>query len=470
MRIRLVLASLAIAAPAAAETYHVAPGGSDDATGLDGAPWATLQRAADAVAPGDTVIVAAGEYQGFYLETSGEDGAPITFRADGEARITSDNPTTPDGINLEGASFVRIEGFTVVGATRAGIRAVLCERVELVGNVADANGRWGILTGFCDDLLIEGNECSRSGDEHGIYVSNSGDRPVVRGNVLWGNNANGLHMNGDMFAGGDGVISEALVEGNVILDNGVAGGSGINGDGVVDSVIRNNLLYGNHASGISLYRIDGGAPSTSNLVINNTVVMAEDGRWALNIQDLSTSNTARNNILFHPSPERGSIDLCAGCEAGFVSDSNVVVDRFTHGDAFLDLAGWRADTGQDAASLTASLDELFVDAAADDYALAAGSPAVDVADPDGAPDVDVAGNSRPQGAGYDIGALEQCDGDPCFDAPGPGDPGGGGGGGGGDDDGGGCCRGSPAGASSILLALLVFGVSRRRRSGAREVP
>jgi hypothetical protein len=74
-------------------------------------------------------------------------------------------------------------------------------------------------------------------------------------------------MNGDVSLGGDGIISNAQVFGNIIHGNGAAGGSGINCDGVVNSVIYNNLLYDNHASGISLYRIDGGAPSTGNKVL-----------------------------------------------------------------------------------------------------------------------------------------------------------------------------------------------------------
>jgi hypothetical protein len=305
-------------------------------------------------------------------------------------------------------------------------------------------------------VLIEDNECSRSVEEHGIYVSNSGDRPVVRHNILWGNNANGLHMNGDAEQGGDGVISGALVDGNVIYDNGVAGGSGINGDGVADAVIQNNLLYGNHASGVSLYRIDGGAPSTGNLVVNNTIVMAEDGRWAINIQDASTGNTLRNNILLHLSADRGSVDLCAGCESGFVSDHNVVVDRFSLAEQFVDLAGWRAATGQDGASLISDSAALF----GADYVLAEGSPAVDAGDPD-APDHDLAGNARPQGGGVDIGALEQCEGE-CLPPPGPG-----GGGGGGGGDGGGCCSGAPAPASSTLLALLALLTIRRARPRSR---
>ena len=215
---------------------------------------------------GDLVIVRAGHYAGLYLTTSGTATDPITFRADPGAIVDTQNPTTPDGINLEGASWIVIENFTVTGLPRAGIRAVLNNHVTIRGNTGDLNGRWGILTGFSDDLLIENNTMSRSQAEHGIYVGNSGDRPVIRRNVVWGNNANGIHMNGDLSQGGDGIISGALVEGNVIHDNGVAGGSGINCDGVQSSLIRNNLLYNNHASGISLYQIDGGQPARNNQV------------------------------------------------------------------------------------------------------------------------------------------------------------------------------------------------------------
>ncbi|MGE3545045.1 MAG: right-handed parallel beta-helix repeat-containing protein, partial [Kofleriaceae bacterium] len=244
MRLPVTTLVVALAASVSyAETFHVATTGSNSAAGTDAAPWATLQHAADEVGPGDTVIVHAGDYQGFNLETSGTSGAPIVFKADGDARITSNNPETTDGINLEGASYVTIEGFTITGTTRAGIRAVTCEHVTVRGVRADQNGRWGIFTGFCDDLLIEDNETSRSGAEHGIYVSNSGDRPVIRNNKSWGNNANGIHMNGDISTGGDGVISNAVVEGNIIYGNGDAGGSGINGDGEQDAIIRNNLLF-----------------------------------------------------------------------------------------------------------------------------------------------------------------------------------------------------------------------------------
>src|SRR4051812_16002194 len=80
--------------------------------------------------------------------------------------------------------------------------------------MCDQNGVWGIFSGFSDDLLIENNTASRSVNQHGIYVSNSGDRPIIRNNTLWGNHDCGIHMNDDVTQGGDGIISNALVEGS----------------------------------------------------------------------------------------------------------------------------------------------------------------------------------------------------------------------------------------------------------------
>jgi len=396
-----------------ATTYYVAPppNGDDGNPGMLGAPWATIQHAADTVQPGDTVQVRAGNYAGGYFETSGTADLPIVLENyPGESpSITDDNPTTPDGINLEGASYMTVQGFTVNGRTRAGIRAVLCEHVTIRGNTMDANGVWGVLTGFCDDLLIEGNVASNSIEQHGIYVGNSGDRPVIRGNTIFGNNANGIHMNGDISQGGDGIISNATVEDNVIFDNGLGGGSGINCDGVQDSLIRNNLIYDEHASGISLYQIDGGGPSTGNRVLNNTVLIASNGRWALNIQDAAANTTARNNILWNAHSFRGSLDISADSLAGFTDDNNAVMDRFTTdgGDTVLTLAEWQQQTGLDMHSFVATPDVLFVDAGADDYQLAATTPALDTGETRADVPTDIVGVGRPQGAGFDVGAYER---------------------------------------------------------------
>src|SRR5438067_4596443 len=255
----LLLVLAGPAGTAVAADYWVKNGGNDAAPGLSPATaWATLGHAAAVVNPGDTVHVLDGSYQGFDLRRSGTAGNPITFLAQSPSTlITADNPDTPDGINVEDAAHIVLDGFTVNDRTRAGVRVAVSQFVTVRNCHTGNNGRWGIFSGFADDFTIENNEAHHSQAEHGIYVSNSGDRPVIRRNVVHDNHANGIHMNGDLSQGGDGLISGALVEQNVIYGNGAGGGSGINMDGVTDSVVRNNLLYDNHASGVSLYRIDG---------------------------------------------------------------------------------------------------------------------------------------------------------------------------------------------------------------------
>ncbi len=458
-------------------TYVVSPSGDDNANGSAATPWRTLQHAAGRVAAGDTVQVRAGTYVGFDLRTSGTAAAPIAFIAEPGARITQRNAVTADGINIENAAYVVIQGFEIVGAPRAGIRAAVCHHVTLRGNRADQNGRWGIFTGFCDDLLIEDNECSRSVAEHGIYVSNSGDRPVIRRNRLWGNYANGVHMNGDISQGGDGIISGALVEGNVIYENGVGGGSGINCDGVQGSTFRNNLVYENHSSGISLYQIDGAAGSRNNVVVNNTIIPASNGRWSVNIKNGSTGNVVVNNILINRNTGRGSIDIASDSLQGFVSDYNLVSDRFTPDDGatFVTLAQWRASTGQDTHSSVGTVAATFVNAAGNDYHLSATSPALDRGELARAPNVDLEGHPRPLGAGVDIGAYERCPDTSCApqgtgDGGVPGGTDGGTVGDGGTGDvparGCGCQQGGPA--AMVAAALFVSALARsgsRRRSG-----
>ena len=398
-----------VASAAQATDYFVKNGGSDGANGLSlGTAWATLQHAADLANPGDTLHVQDGSYQGFYLERSGSAGNPITFLAAGaNVQITADNGTTPDGINIENASYAVIDGFIVNNRTRAGIRTALSSFITVRNCHCGYNGRWGIFSGHAYDFTIENNETHHSVAEHGIYVSNSGDRPIIRGNVSHHNYANGIHMNGDASQGEDGIISDALVEANVIYENGTAGGSGINMDGVTNSIVRNNLLYDNHASGISLYQIDGATGSTGNLVINNTIVNAANARWCMNINSGSSGNTVRNNILYNYHSFRGVITIDSSSRPGFSSDYNTVMSRFSidDGNSVIALASWQA-LGYDTHSIVATPAQLFV-VATSDFHLSDTSPALDTGTSANAPSVDVEGSPRPVGAGYDIGAYER---------------------------------------------------------------
>jgi hypothetical protein len=390
--------------------YWVGPKGRDaNGQGSRTRPWATLQYAADRVRPGDTVHVLDGDYTGFDLRRGGNQQAVVGFKAEGKrVRIVRRNQKTPDGINVEQAGYVVIDGFSVYAMPRAGVRAANSPHVTIRGIRTDHNGVWGIFTAFCDDVTIEGNHTSDSQKEHGIYVSNSGDRPIVRANTTWGNRGCGIHMNGDLSLGGDGIISHAVVESNVIFENGKGGGSGINCDGVQDSKFQNNLLYNNYSSGISLYRGDGGAGATGNSVINNTIVQAADARWAVNITDKSTNNVIANNVLLHKG-SKGSINISADSLSGFRSDYNIVVDRFSpdDGSRFISLTEWQSTTGLDRHSLVSTPQDVFVNSGSSDFHLRAGCPAIDSADPGVAPRTDLEGRARPVDARPDIGAYER---------------------------------------------------------------
>jgi hypothetical protein len=404
-RITLCTAAL-VCSTAHAGTWHVSPAGDDAATGSASAPWKTIQHAADRVQPGDTVVIHAGTYAGFEVQARGTQDAPILFTAEGDARIDGAITSDGDAVHVESSSWIEIRGLTITDAGRTAVSAIQSDHVFVRGNHLDHNAKWGAFSSFCEDFVVEGNEISRSGTQHGVYASNSADHPVIRNNYIWGNAQCGIHMNGDISYGGDGVISGAIVEGNLIRDNGRLGCSGINGDGIQGAVIRNNVLDGNHASGISLYRIDAGAPANDNQVIANTVRMASDARSAINIQNGSTGNIVRNNILIDNAANHGAIDVCASCTTGLSSDHNAIEGALLLDGTALDLATWQARTGNDMASFTTTDAALFEDPEAGDLHLRSGSPAIDRADPTGMPATDFAGTPRPQGAGYDIGAYE----------------------------------------------------------------
>ncbi|MFL5761933.1 MAG: right-handed parallel beta-helix repeat-containing protein [Thermomicrobiales bacterium] len=393
---------------AASDTFYVDTGGSNT-TGAGSAakPWKTIQFGVDHLGPGDLLLINPGTYSGpVTVEIAASAGSPVTIRGNGSGVIVNGSGADRDAVFITSSSYVTVERIKVQDATRAGMRIDNSDHITARKNTFANNGVWGLFTDFSDDLLIEGNQAYGSVAEHGIYVSNSGDRPVIRGNVVHDNNANGIHMNGDLSQGGDGIISGAIVENNVIYNNGLAGGSGINMDGVTNSVIRNNLLYNNHASGISLYKIDGAVCSHDDRVLNNTIVNATDGRWAVNIGGAGcTNNKIFNNILYTFHDYRGSIATAAAGLSSFQSDYNVVMNRFgtDTGDSVLSLSAWRG-MGYDAHSQLASPAQLFVGGG--DYHLKASSPAIDAGTSlaDVASDLD--GNSRPIGARFDVGAYE----------------------------------------------------------------
>lgn len=403
-------------ASARAETYYVAPApdGSDTNAGTEQAPFATIQKAADVAVAGDTVIVTPGTYAGAKFSTSGTPDLPIVISGMDGAIVASPGAMNSNGDNLwvRDASYVTIEGFDVMNAPRAGI-AVQGEPDEgevhgvvVRNNNCHDNTRWGIFTAYAEGVLIDGNTAAFSADEHGIYVSNSADNPVITHNEVHDNFAAGIQINADPALDGDGIITSAIVDANVIYGNGTGGAAGINLASVRFSLVTNNLLYDNHATGIALWDDEAGTEfgSKTNRIFNNTIVQAVDGRFAVSLLDGSTANSVQNNILLHLGP-RGAVEIDTSSLDMFISDYNVITPVFSVNDTFVDLTTWRS-LGLDLNSFTAPLSDLFVNVAADDYELKPDSAAIDVGRPVTGVPTDIRGVTRPQGSSFDIGAYE----------------------------------------------------------------
>jgi parallel beta-helix repeat protein len=393
-------------------TFYVATTGSDTAAGSAIAPWKTLQKAANTLVAGDTVHVAAGTYVGFnrYGKSSGTAAAPISFLADPGVVINHvpstglPNDSVAD-INIEASgNYYIIQGFTIQGAgtQKAGIRVTDSDNTQILNNAVD-RAFTGIFVSYSQGVVVQGNTCTNSTDQHGIYMS--GDQNyVVRGNTLVGNNWDGLHLN--IVDGVGTPNSGGLIENNVIRGNTL---SGMDIEGVTNSVFRNNLVYGNVKHGFTLHNLDQTGPTppcTGNLFVNNTA--AGNGMFGIQMAaGGNTANTLYNNVFFSTSSTYGSIGT-SGTPTGLVSDYNVVLNSFstTLGQSKITLAQWQSQSGQDTHSVVSSPATVFTNAAANDYRLKTGSPAVDTGTANQAPAVDIVGTSRPQGAGTDVGAYE----------------------------------------------------------------
>ena len=422
----MLLAMVLMGGAALAVTYYVSPTGDDGNPGTGEKPWRTLQYAVDAVRSGDAVLVKSGTYDGCRIRHPGKPDAVCTLRADAGAKVLV-NAAGPenrhrDNVEVEieggGAGYWIVDGLEVANSRRYGISLRHSDYVTARNCIVHHSKVTGIVTSHSDHLVIENNECFANG-EHGIYHANSGDYPIIRGNRSHDNHGCGIHMNGDVNMGGDGLITHALVEKNVIWGNGRGGGGAINCDGVSDSIIRNNLCFDNHASGITLYAIDASEGSSRNLVVNNTVVMPADGRWAITIsahegRPNPTANVVINNILLNANPRVGSLTIW-GAGALKASDLNIVTERFSADGASTiipppqwqsTLADWQVG-GHDLHSLIADARDLFINPAAHDYHLRPGSPAAGAGAP--FPDLpdDLDGAPRPQIGAWDVGCYQR---------------------------------------------------------------
>jgi hypothetical protein len=186
---------------AQAATYVVdqaAPGAADTNPGTEQKPFKTVQHAADAARPGDTIYVMAGRYdERVKVRAGGTEGKPIAFVVRPRCSVTV------TGFDLD-ASYIRVVGFEITAekpATAVQLHGSHCEILDnyihdmmtaVSGTVgkpsADSNTRdysavahnriaynkvyhceYGFILGG-EDWLVENNEVSR------LFMYASGNR------------------------------------------------------------------------------------------------------------------------------------------------------------------------------------------------------------------------------------------------------------------------------------------------------
>ena len=221
---------------------------------------------------------------------------------------------------------------------------------------------------------IRYNEAGRNG---GGIASDNHDQPLIRGNLVIGNVAG--------WNGGGIIVSgwvTSTIDANRLLSN--TGYSSL-AIAAPHFTATNNLIGHSDYGGISLWNT-----AVSGLVAHNTLV--SNARWGIRLHNASVTPTIINNIVAF-----NATGIEAGAQVSGTLDYN---DVWGNTDQNYDLPGALQPGPHSIES-----DPLFVNPAADDFHILAGSPCVD-AGTDAGVSRDFDGDLRPIGSGADIGADE----------------------------------------------------------------
>lgn len=273
-----------------ATTYYVSTTGSNGNAGTIGSPKRTLQAMWNACANTDTILMRGGTYTesagGATLDLANQGRDSVTvMNYDGEdviCEVASGNTNVWFLKNVSNCSFKKnttgsftiqhtgAHGAEVNDFTTSGIRIALRSgesNPSISGTVIDGLvikdifGN-GILTGYTGagfsataGLTIQ--NCEISGCATGIRDKN-GDGNIIQDNYI--HDQNTMHQN-DVTAGNDG------------------GANGVAVDGSTGTIIRRNVISGNHADSID-YGTDGGAVEIGNSIDTCAIVVGGVGNGA----------------------------------------------------------------------------------------------------------------------------------------------------------------------------------------------
>jgi hypothetical protein len=412
---RIVLAAgvallVLTAFPAPAAEYYASPSNAGYGGGTLALPFKFINDGIRHLKPGDVLHLAAGTYNESVIipPTNGTEQAPITIRGDPGAKIVGTTHER-DGIMFYpyGSSYIIFEGLDITGGTRAGMCIGGVSYVTVRNCNIHDNGNWGIITNMSEHVTIEDCDLHGSVRQHGIYFSTT-HYPVARHNRIYDNRDCGIQLNGDFREGGDGMISHAVIEGNIIHDCGQGGGAAINMDGAEFSLICNNLLYNNKAGGIVSFCGDAGHAGAGNKILYNTVLFQPGaGRYGLRLASGVKDHVIQNNIFI--CGRGAALEIEENSTEGLVSDCNIWVQEggdspILLGEQAMTLSDWQAKQKQDAHSRSEM--PAFKNIEAADFHLKPGSPGLHAGRAVSEVATDLEGIARPHNAAPDLGAFQ----------------------------------------------------------------
>ena len=271
-------------------TYYVSPTGNDANNGLTPeTPFRTIQKAANAAVASQVIEVQAGTYnESVLITTSGTQDNLIIFRANGEVIIDGEN-SRAYCIKLDGADYIRIDGFACRNSTATGI---------LLDNTANYN----IIT----------SNASYNHPETGIKLKQTSRYNTISYNKLynntggsnaWGYRVCGIYVfgyshyntitNNEVYDNSTGIWLEGNSSNCTIINNkscsNVYGGF-IMAGGTNNNIISYNLSYNNSAFGLEL------CYSMQNNLVNNNIIY-NNGTNGIQLNNTATNNIIKNNII-----------------------------------------------------------------------------------------------------------------------------------------------------------------------------